>query len=217
MQPPEGPPVCTALNARPSDDAAADVEDDLAQRRAHRHFDQARVHDAAGEGEHLGALAGGRADAVEPVAAVADDRRDVGVRLDVVDERRPVPQAGHRRIRRPRRRCSASALDRGDERRLLAAHEGPGAEPHIDLEGELRVQHRGAQVTLSGRVADGLADARDGKRVLGAAVDVAHAGADRVRRDGHALEDAVGIALQDAAVHECTRVALVGVADHVFG
>ena len=57
MQPPEGPPVCTALKAPPSGDAAADVLDDLAQRRAHRHLDQAGVRDLAGQREDLGALA----------------------------------------------------------------------------------------------------------------------------------------------------------------
>ena len=38
-------------------DAAADVEDDLAQRDAHRHFDEAGVGHLAGQGEDLGALA----------------------------------------------------------------------------------------------------------------------------------------------------------------
>ena len=33
------------------------------------------------------------------------------------------------------------------------------------------------------------------------------------RGDGHALDDAVGIAFQDAAVHERAGVAFVGVAD----
>ena len=74
-------------------DAAADLVDDLAQRDAHRHLDQAGVVDLPGQGEHLGALALLGADAGEPVAAVADDRRDVGERLDVVDERRAAPEA----------------------------------------------------------------------------------------------------------------------------
>ena len=53
----------------------------------------------------------------------------------------------------------------------------------------------------------------DGQRVLAADVDVALVGADRVGGDGHALEHAVRIALEDAAVHEGAGVALVGVAD----
>jgi hypothetical protein len=56
MQPPDGPPICAALNALPSEDAAADVVDDVAERHAHGHLDQAGVvHGPAGE--DLGALA----------------------------------------------------------------------------------------------------------------------------------------------------------------
>ena len=112
--------------------------DDLAQGRAHRHLDQAGVDDLAGQREDLGALALLGADGGEPVAAVADDRRDVGERLDVVDQRRAGPRdptpAG---IRRARERRAAPALDRGDQRRLLAADEGAGAEADVDLEREL--------------------------------------------------------------------------------
>ena len=49
--------------------AAADVEDDLAERRAHLHLDQAGVLDMAGEGEDLGALALVGALGGEPVRA----------------------------------------------------------------------------------------------------------------------------------------------------
>ena len=65
--------------------AAADDLDDLAQLDAHGHFDQAGVGDFAGEGEDLGAFASLRAHVGKPLAAVADDGRDVGVGFDVVD------------------------------------------------------------------------------------------------------------------------------------
>ncbi len=58
--------------------------------------------------------------------------------------------------------------------------------------------------------------AADRQGVFGADVDVALAGADGVGGDGHAFEDALRIALQDAAVHESAGVALVAVADDVF-
>ncbi len=216
MQPPAGPPVWTALNGTAVDDPAADVEDDLAQGRAHRHFDEPGVDDPAGEREDLGALARRRPDRGEPVAAVADDRGDVGEGLDVVDEGRPVPQAGDGRIRGPRGGRPAAALDRGDESRLLAADERAGSEPDVDLERELGVHDGGAEVAGPDRVPDRLADPADDERVLAPAVDVAEAGADRVRRDRHPLEDPVRVALEDAPVHERARVALVGVADDVL-
>ena len=54
-------------------DAAADVEDDLAQRGAERHFDQAGVGHVAGQGEGLGARRCLRAELAEVLGAFVDD------------------------------------------------------------------------------------------------------------------------------------------------
>ena len=56
----------------------------------------------------------------------------------------------------------------------------------------------------------------DGQRILGAHIDEALAGSDRVGGDGHAFDHALRIAFEHAAVHECTRVALVSIADHIL-
>ena len=53
MQPPDGPPVWTALTGFPLSDAAADVLDDLAQGDAHGYFDEAGVLDLPREREDL--------------------------------------------------------------------------------------------------------------------------------------------------------------------
>ena len=63
---------------------------------------------------------------------------------------------------------------------------------------------------------DGDLEALDGERILGADVDVALLGADRVAADRHRLEDGVGVALDRRAVHVGAGVALVGVADDVL-
>ena len=55
----------------------------------------------------------------------------------------------------------------------------------------------------------------DRQRVLRAHVDIAFLRAYRVSRDHHALDHLVGVALHDAPVHKCSRVALVAVADYV--
>ncbi len=150
------------------DDPAADVEDDLAQRRAHRDLYQAGVDDPAGEGEDLGALALLGADAGEPVAAVADDRGDVGEGLDVVDERRTAPQTRDGRVRRARAAAAAAALDRRDQRGLLAADERAGAEPHLDLEARTRCRAMPSpEVAGPAGLADRLAQPADHERVLG--------------------------------------------------
>ena len=63
---------------------------------------------------------------------------------------------------------------------------------------------------------DGRLQALDRERVLRPAVDIALVGVDREGRDGHALDDPEGVALEDAAIHERAGVALVGVADDVL-
>ena len=66
------------------------------------------------------------------------------------------------------------------------------------------------------RLADRRGQALDRQRVLGPDIDVAVVGTDRVAGDGHALQHLLGAALQDAAIHEGTGIALVTVADHVL-
>ncbi len=62
--------------------------------------------------------------------AAVDERRQVGQRLDVVDDRRLAEQAADGRERRARTRHAAAALDAVDQRGLFAADERPGA--HLD-------------------------------------------------------------------------------------
>src|SRR5262249_52466716 len=116
--------------------AAADLVDDLAQRDAHRNFDQAGVVDPPGERKDLGTLTLLGADRGEPLRPVAQDGSDVGERLDIVNEGGASPEALLGGIWRAWPRRAALALDRSDERRLLAADEGAGAQPDIDLEAE---------------------------------------------------------------------------------
>jgi len=53
-----------------------------------------------------------------------------------------------------------------------------------------------------------------GQRILRPDVDVAPLRADGVARNRHALDHAVRVALHDGAIHECTGVALVRIADN---
>ena len=81
----------------------------------------------------------------ERLAAVAQDQRDVDERLDVVDDRRLAEQPDLDRERRLVARLAALALDRLEERRLLAADVGAGAAPELDVEGEARAEDVGAE------------------------------------------------------------------------
>src|SRR5579872_6348903 len=79
----------------------ADFENNVAQRDAHRNFNQTGVLNGSRQREDLGAPAALRADLREPLAAVAKNGRDVGERLDVIDEGRTFPQTRFGRVRRP--------------------------------------------------------------------------------------------------------------------
>ena len=66
------------------------------------------------------------------------------------------------------------------------------------------------------RLVDGLGQPFDRQRVFGADIDEADCRADGVAADRHAFDHQVGVAFEQAAVHESARVAFVGVADDVL-
>src|SRR5450830_346106 len=89
--------------------AAADVEDDVAQRGAHRHLDQAAVGDLAGEREDLCTTRFADAHGGESLGAVRHDPVDIGERLDVVDVGGSAPEPRDRGERRTGARHAALA------------------------------------------------------------------------------------------------------------
>ena len=197
-------------------DAAADVENDLADGRAHRHLDKARVDHVACQGEGLRAGALLRADAMVPLHAVFDDERDVGKRLHIVEHRGLCPQAMLDGARRFDARHAAIALDRRGQGAALTADERARTLVDVDAEIEIAAKDvRSEKAHLLG-ASDGRFQAVHCQRILRAHVDIALVAADGETRDHHALEHAVGVALHHAAVHERTGVALVAVADDVF-
>ena len=56
----------------------------------------------------------------------------------------------------------------------------------------------------------------DGQRILGAAVNITVVGTDRFGSDHHTFKNGMRIRFEDTAVHEGTRVALVGIAKNIF-
>ncbi len=72
-QPPEGPPVWTALKVSPFGNAAADVVNDFPQLYAHRDLNQAGVNDIAGEREHSRSRTAFGSDTLEPVGTFSYD------------------------------------------------------------------------------------------------------------------------------------------------
>ena len=197
-------------------DAAADVVDDLAERRAHRDFDEADVVDLAGEGEDLGTLGLLGADGGEPRRALGQDDRHVGEGLDVVDVGRTAHVAGFGRERRLERRLAALAFHRVDEGGLFAADERAGAVADFDVEVEPRAENVLAEQAVFAGLGDGNLEPLDGERVFGADVDEAVVGVDAPAADHHGFDDRIRVAFHDGTVHERARIAFVRIADDVF-
>ena len=86
----------------------------------------------------------------------------------------------------------------------------------MDVAAEVRAEDVVSEESGLFSLGDGRLQALDRERVFSAAVDVAFVGAYRVGSDEHAFEYRVRVALKQRAVHECARVAFVGVADDVF-
>src|SRR5208337_2901376 len=98
----------------------------------------------------------------KPLAAVADDGRDVGEGLDVVDERGLAEEAADRRVGRARPGRAALALDGGQQRRLLAADKGSCAEADFNVEVKRSVADAVAQQSASPGLANSCGQTGDG-------------------------------------------------------
>ena len=139
-KPPAAPPSSTAFSSLPAGHAAR-LLDHLAQRDPERRLVEAGALDAAREAEQprAGRLLG--ADPGEGLAAAEHDVQHVDQALDVVDDGRLAEQADVHRERRLVARLAAEALDRVEQRRLLAADVGAGALAQLDVEREPGAQH----------------------------------------------------------------------------
>ena len=116
----------------------------------------------------------------------------------------------------PRPRHAALTLNGGEERRLFTTDKGAGAEADLNVKGKIRPQNIVAQEAVVLPLLNGHFQALDCQRVFGADVDEAALRTDGVAGNGHCLNYGVGIALEYAAVHVRSGVALIGVADNVL-
>jgi hypothetical protein len=108
------------------------------------------------------------------------------------------------------------SFDGGYESGLFAAYKS--ARPAYYLDREVKPGSQDVfpqQPKLPGSVYS-LADMFDGEWVLVAYVEISLVGAEGISTKSHTLDDTVGIALQDCAVHVSAGIALVAVADNVL-
>ena len=119
------------------------------------------------------------------------------------------------KIRRLDAREAALALERLEQRRLLAADVGPGAGVHHHVEAEARAEDVRADRAVRVGLVEGLLQPLEPEGELAAQVDEGLADLEGVGRDQHALEDLVRVALYEHVVLEGRRLRLVAVDDEV--
>ena len=168
----------TAEQDRPDVATAADTAgklDEVAQRGPEFDLVDAGPLDVPGQAEELRPGRALGADARVGLPAHLEDERDVGQRLDVVDDRRLAEQTDLDRERRLVARLAALALDRLEERRFLATDVRAGATPDLDVERETRTEDVRPEQPGIARGSDRMANSGLRLRVLTTDVEVAEA------------------------------------------
>ena len=203
------------LELAPAAHAAGELEQ-RGEGRAELELVIAGPRDVARHREDLGAAVVRPAQVREPLAAVADDPGHRGEGLGVVDRRGLAVEAEARRERRLEARLALLALERLEQRRLLAADVRAVAVVVVELEGELAAEDVAAEQARLARLAQRLLAALVDVPDLAVDVVVAARAAHRVAADDHALDQRVRVVAQDVAVLERPGLALVGIADDVL-
>ena len=211
--PPSGPPICSALISWPSSSPPPRPWQISRERGSEPDLVDAGIDEALVETDQLGARRGAGAQRGVGLRAVLGDERCAAQRLDVVDDRRKLVVALLRRERRASRDDSAEALERVEQRRLLADDVGTGTFLHGDSEREPAAVDVVAEVAALVGPADRLAQGGRRARVLGAHVDEAVRRPHGVPRERQALDEEAGIALHQVLVDVGARIALVPVDD----
>ncbi len=111
---------------------------------------------------------------------------------------------------------AALAFQRLDHRGLFAADVRARAAMHRNVQVEAAAQDVLAQEAVLVGVGNGLDPALDAQEELAADVDEGALRADGIGRDDHAFQDRMRVALDDQAVLEGARLALVGVDGQVL-
>ncbi len=107
-------------------------------------------------------------------------------------------------------------LDGGHKSGLLTADESACTEAKTDIELEAGSEDVVTQEAVLSCLLDGDLKTLNGDRVLGTNVNVTLRGTDGVTCDSHGLKNYMRVALENGTIHECTRVALVGVTAHIL-
>ena len=188
----------------------------LAERRAQRHFVVAGQVDVAADREDLGAAIVGLAALQVRSTAVADDPGNGRKGFGVVDGGGLAVQAEAGRERRLEARLALLAFQRLQQRSLFAADVGAEAMVRVQLEAEAAAHDVVTQVAGSAGLFQRGLEALIGLEDFAVDVVVAQGDAHRVGRDDHALDHDVGVVHQDVPVLAGARLAFVRVAHQML-
>src|SRR5439155_201041 len=206
-----------ALQFLAAGNAAAYFLDHPAQRETHRQLVDARPVDVAAQAEQARPAVLGRAELGIRLRAHEENRRDVRERLDVVDDRRAAVEADHGREGRLDARIAAQALERIEQRRLLAALVGAGAGVGREVEIETRAQDVLPEVPALIGFLDGAIDDVEQVAIFTADVHIALVRPNREAANDDPLDHLVRVILHQGAVLAGAGFALVGVAHDILG
>src|SRR6266581_4341738 len=190
--------------------------DHLADGRPHGDLVDAGARDVAADPDELDAGGAVCPLRLEPLHALDEDQWHGRERLDVVDDRRLLPQPVRPGKRRLVPRLRALVLDGLEQRRLLAADVPARADEHAHVEGQVRAEDaptEQAVATAGGQLALEMFGLR---LVLVAYIDDALVGADDEAGQNHALDHQMRHVIEDEAVLDGPRLALVGIAHDVL-
>src|SRR6516164_9231100 len=145
-----------------------------------------------------------------------DDPRYIRQGLHVIDQRWFSKEPGFCRIRRPGSYFGPAAFDRVEQSGLLAADIAPLADDEIDVKRKGSMESLVSQEPLGACLCQRLQQGCISPWIFFTQIDVSALRSDRIARDGHGLENAMRIVLQEEAVHIGARIAFVRIRNYEF-
>jgi len=173
--------------------------------------------DVTCQGKGFGAFAFFGAHGSVPVGTFQDNLRYIGIGFHVVDVCRFSPQTADSREGRAWTGFTAFSFNGCHQRGFLTANKCSCTHPDFEIEGKIGPKNILSQQPHFPCLLDAQPQRADGNWVFSPAVDISLVAANCVSSNCHSLNHSMRIAFQNAAVHECTRITLIRVADEVLG
>ena len=103
-----------------------------------------------------------------------------------------------------------------DKRSFLATNKCSSSVAEFDFKIKSCIQNILPKQSVFFGLFDGNFEPFDGQRIFGTNIYQSFVGSNAVTADGHGFEHRVRITFEDRAIHESSRVALIGITNHVF-